>query len=98
MCLIMKKPPQGLCIILDILLITACGPITPVSMSTPAPVKTKSPTLTQVLDTQLYLSEVLDIIQKQAYNSKKVEQENQKAIETTLTNRSLQNFQVVDAE
>src|SRR5512138_850277 len=62
-------------LLLIVLFTAACGPVTPVPTLTltPAPLATIAVTPTQSSNAQQYLSDALDIIQKNALNSEKVD-------------------------
>jgi carboxyl-terminal processing protease len=70
----MKNFMQGILFAI-LCFLAACGPVTPVptSTSTPEVLPTIAATSTQSLNAQEYLSEALDIIQKNALNSKNVD-------------------------
>jgi carboxyl-terminal processing protease len=73
---LMKHSIKGICCFwLIVLLTTACGPVTavPTWTLTPEPLPTLVATSTHSLNAQQYLAEALDIIQKNALNSEKVD-------------------------
>ena len=56
-----------------VLLLTACGPVTPAPTPTPLSTATPAPSPISLSDPQRYLSDALDIIQKNALNRNKVD-------------------------
>ena len=82
-----KSLPTFHGIILLVLFLTACTPATPISTPTeaspstltPSPTPTLAPSPTSIVDAQQYLSDALDIIQKHALHSKKVDWEKTRA-------------------
>lgn len=92
----MKQPVQMIWLSLFVIgLITACAPVPPISTLTPTstiyPTPTKTPTPmiestpTQLSDAQLYLFDAIDIIQKNALNSKNVDWEHMREIASRST-------------
>jgi len=75
---ILKKSNRRICTILfSVLLITSCTPVVlaPIPTPTNPPTPTTEILPTQSIDAQQYLSDAIDIIQKNALNSKKVDWE-----------------------
>ena len=70
----MERSPQIIhAILLLVLFLTACGPVTPVPTPTQVPPPTLAPSPTSLSEAQRYLWEAIDIIQKNALRSKNVD-------------------------